>query len=115
VALNRAAHSDETRSSNMAEGRGGETETKHTSDSVVTAVSRPGESTGLHGSRGWCKSCQGERERPGIVPVHYTLLTAHLACLKQASPGRKGSMALKSETPLKAEQMKGLPSVNKLF
>lgn len=32
-----------------------------------------------------------------------------------SSPGRRGSMALESEPELKAEQMKGLPSVNKLF
>lgn len=42
-------------------------------------------------------------------------LPAPFACLKPASLGKKGSMALESETLLKAEQMKGLPSVNKLF
>lgn len=60
----------------MAVGRGGETEPKHASASVVTAVSCPGESSGLHGSRGCCESCQGKRERLGIVPVHYMLLSS---------------------------------------
>lgn len=38
-------------------------------------------------------------------------------CVSQASlcKGRKGSTALESETLRRAEQMKGLPSVNKLF
>lgn len=68
-------------------------------------------------SRGGYRRCGGTGQPPGHPPRASALLsrTPGTSEGSLSSPGRRGSMALESEPELKAEQMKGLPSVNKLF
>lgn len=58
--------------------------------------------------------CWGNR-KPQVAPTPPSPLLSPSSMSEADRPGMGGSMALESEMWLKAEQMKALPSVNKLF